>query len=275
MEPIRGTDIEIKIGETIICYDDLGNGEIPIIFIHGFPFNKSSWRPQLEFLQTVHRVIAYDIRGFGKSTAGKADASIDLFADDLIHFMDALQIKTAIVCGLSMGGYILLNAAHRYQERFEGLILCDTQCNADSSEGKEKRYDNIRKIENDGLQEYAIGSLKNLLCKHTFENNPNLVTSVHNTILSSNPKSVTTTLKALAERNDSCSILSEISQMTLIVCGQEDAITPPAKAQFLNEEIKNSSLVLIDQAGHLSNLEQPAEFNEAIEKFITTTLNRF
>jgi len=275
MDVISGSEINIKIGDATICYDDFGTSEIPIIFIHGFPFNKETWHPQVEFLRARHRVIAFDIRGFGKSTSGKEEASIGLFADDLIDFMDALQIKKAIVCGLSMGGYILLNAAHRYPERFEGLVLCDTQCNPDTAEGREKRFESIKKIEAEGLGDYADTSVKNLFCKNTFDNNKKLVSDIHETILTTAPSAITSTLAALAHRSDTCPILSEISLMTLIICGKEDVITPPAKAEILNTGIKNSSLVIIEEAGHLSNLEQVDEFNHAMGKFITKTLNRF
>ena len=275
MDVISGSEINIKIGDATICYDDFGTSEIPIIFIHGFPFNKETWQPQVEFLRARHRVIAYDIRGFGKSTSGKEESSIGLFADDLIDFMDALQIKKAIVCGLSMGGYILLNAAHRYPERFEGLVLCDTQCNPDTAEGREKRFDSIKKIEAEGLGDYADASVKNLFCKNTFDTNKKLVSDIHETILTTSPNAITSTLSALANRSDTCPILSEISLMTLIICGKEDVITPPAKAEILNTGIKNSSLVIIEEAGHLSNLEQVDEFNHALGKFITKTLNRF
>src|SRR5436190_14766841 len=111
---ITGKDISITINGITISYDDLGVGQVPIIFIHGFPFDKSSWQPQVEHLKSSHRVIAYDIRGFGKSTSDTETASITLFADDLIEFMDALEINKAILCGLSMGGYIVLNAVRRY-----------------------------------------------------------------------------------------------------------------------------------------------------------------
>ncbi|MBK6990197.1 MAG: alpha/beta fold hydrolase [Bacteroidetes bacterium] len=275
MDVISGSEINIKIGDATICYDDFGTSEIPIIFIHGFPFNKETWQPQVEFLRARHRVIAYDIRGFGKSTSGKEESSIGLFADDLIDFMDALQIKKAIVCGLSMGGYILLNAAHRYPERFEVLVLCDTQCNPDTAEGREKRFDSIKKIEAEGLGDYADASVKNLFCKNTFDTNKKLVSDIHETILTTSPSAISATLSALANRSDTCPILSEISLMTLIICGKEDVITPPAKAEILNTGIKNSSLVIIEEAGHLSNLEQVDEFNHALGKFITKTLNRF
>src|SRR5436190_15455342 len=106
-----GSDLLIKLKDVTVCYDDLGRGPVPVLFIHGFPLDKSSWKPQLESLQSTHRVIAYDIRGFGKSTTGKVKASIRLFPDDLISLLDALHIPKITACGLSMGGYILLDAA--------------------------------------------------------------------------------------------------------------------------------------------------------------------
>ena len=148
-------------GETF-SYSDVGQEDIPVIFIHGFPFDKMMWQSQLDFLKTKHRVIAYDIRGFGKSTNDVTSFSMNLFADDLIAFMNTLQIEKAIICGLSMGGYIALNAVHRFAERFAGLILCDTQCIADSVEAKEKRYKTIEQIAAIGLNDFAEGFVKNV-----------------------------------------------------------------------------------------------------------------
>jgi 3-oxoadipate enol-lactonase len=275
MELIRGTEIYITVDNVRVCYNDSGDSPIPIMFIHGFPFNKDSWQPQVDFLRERHRVITYDVRGFGKSELGDDEASIIQYADDLIGLMDALEIPKAIVCGLSMGGYILMNAVHRYPDRFEGIILADTQCNADSPEAKEKRYQSIDKINTDGTNEYADASVKNLFCKNTIESNTELVNNIREVIVSTPPVSITSTLEALAKRPEACAFLNEISCFTLIICGKEDSITPVAKAEFLNTSIKNSTLVIIDNAGHLSNLENPEEFNHAMGKFITKTLARF
>src|ERR1700749_5009267 len=136
----KGNDITVQANGIAVCYDDLGIGNTPILFIHGFPFDKSSWQLQLDYLKSSHRVIAYDLRGFGKSSTGNEKPSMDLFADDLVQLMNILQIDKVVACGLSMGGYILLNAVNRYTERFEAIVLSDTQCIADTSEGKEKRY---------------------------------------------------------------------------------------------------------------------------------------
>jgi pimeloyl-ACP methyl ester carboxylesterase len=264
----KGKDINVNLKGVTICCDDFGSGNIPIIFIHGFPFDKSSWEPQMEFLKHTHRVLAYDIRGFGKSTLGEENMTISLFADDLVELMDVLQINKAVACGLSMGGYILLNAVNRYPERFEALILSDTQCIADSPEGKEKRYKTIDQINEEGLKDFAEGFVKNVFCPDSLENKKELVEKIKDIILTTSSITITGTLSALAQRPEMCSTLNEILIPVLILCGEEDTITPMSKSEFLNHNIANSQLHSIDKAGHLSNLEQPEEFNRYLTPFI-------
>jgi pimeloyl-ACP methyl ester carboxylesterase len=262
-------DKTFQVNGVVLSYDDQGIGHLPILFIHGFPFDKSMWQPQLDFFRRTHRVIAYDIRGFGKSTAGTEEVSISLFADDLINLLDALQINKAIVCGLSMGGYILLNAISRYPERFEAIILSDTQCIADSDAAKEKRYTTIQQIEAGGLEDFVKGFVKNIFCEETLNDKNDLVEKIKNVILSTDTKTITGTLIAIAQRREMCSSLKDIKVPSLILCGKEDTITPPDQAQFLQCNILNSRLYSIDKAGHLSNLEQPDEFNQHISNFIS------
>src|SRR4051812_48142046 len=161
MEPhCSGYNLTLKVDNITFNYDDQGQGEIPVILIHGFPFNKIMWKPQVSFLKENYRVIAYDIRGFGRSMMGEKDFSIDLFANDLISFMNEMKIEKAIICGLSMGGYIVLNAVIRFPERFEKLILADTQCIADAPEAKENRYKTIKRVEEEGVADFAEGFIK-------------------------------------------------------------------------------------------------------------------
>jgi pimeloyl-ACP methyl ester carboxylesterase len=268
MEKPTGNDITIKANGISINFDDLGTHGTPIIFIHGFPFDKSMWNPQMDFLKSTRRVIAYDIRGYGKSTPGNEDASISLYADDLIQFMNMLQINKAIVCGLSMGGYILLNAINRYPQRFSSIILCDTQCISDNPASKEKRYKTIELIEGGGIKEFTDGFIKNIFFEGTLNNKKDIVNKIESTVLSTSTESIISTLRALANRDDSCSTLSQISVPTLIICGKEDKITPVAQSEFLNKNIPNSKLNIIPDAGHLSNLEQPEEFNKILSAFL-------
>jgi len=260
-------ELSVKVNDITISYEEAGKG-FPLIFIHGFPFSKDTWQPQVEFLKKHYRVIAYDIRGFGNSTMGNEIISMDLFATDLVRFMDALQINKAIVCGLSMGGYILMNAVSRFPERFEAIILSDTQCIADSEETKEKRYKTIAQIEAQGLEEFAEGYVKNIFSADSIINRKEIVEQVKQLILTTSPKTITATLKALAERRESCNLLKQVTVPALILCGKDDTVTPLSQSELMFNTIKDSKLKTIENASHMSNLEQAEIFNEHIHNFL-------
>lgn len=264
----KGKNISIQANGITILYDDLGEGPVPIIFLHGFPFDKSTFQSQMEFLQETNRVIAYDIRGFGGSGSDYEKASISLYADDLIHFMDALEIKKAMVCGFSMGGYILLNAVNRYPERFASLVLCDTQCIADSSEAKERRIKLIREIESTGLDSFAADFTTSIFFQRTRIEKPHLIEEYKKKIRSNDVSSITEGLTALTQRYEMCSWLRKITVPTLILCGKEDRVTPPIQSEFMHNKIANSQLYMIPNAGHMANIEQPEEFNERLINFV-------
>ncbi len=127
----------------------------PIVLIHGFPFSHEMWSPQIAFLEKKLRVIAYDVRGHGKSDVGDGQYTLELFVDDLIGLLDHLKIEKAVLCGLSMGGYIALRAIERNPERWHALVLCDTSSQADSNEAKLRRAATIRAIKREGVKPFA------------------------------------------------------------------------------------------------------------------------
>jgi len=262
-------NLSIHVNGISVSYKDSGKHTLAIIFVHGFPFNKSTWEPQYNFLKETHRVIIYDLPGFGESAMGAEESSIHFYADHLVKFMDTLQIKKGIVCGLSMGGYILLNAVERYPERFEALILCDTQCLADTAEGKLKRMDTIGDIKKSGLISFADGFLKKAFSKQSLEIKKYLVEKIKNVILGTAPETITSALQALAERKETCIGLKNIFVPTLILCGEEDLLTPIPLSEFLFNTIPNSELHIIKKAGHLCNLEEPDIFNDHLHNFIS------
>ena len=259
------------INNLFINYSDEGDHGSPvIIFIHGFPFNKSMWNLQVESLKDNYRLITYDIRGHGNSDAGNEDFSIKLFADDLIGLMDALKIERATLCGLSMGGYIALSAAEKHRKRFDALILADTQCIADSPEAREKRKKAIDSIRENGVAKYAEESVKNLFASESFTTRVKEITDVREMIVKTSEESIISTLLALSERKETCHILSEIEVPVLIMVGNEDKLTPPDAARFMHEKIKGSLLKIIDHAGHVSNLENPGDFNIGLREFMSS-----
>ena len=265
---MTGMNLILNINNLNLSYDDVGEGNIPIIFLHGFPFDKSMWAKQLDFFATTNRVIAIDIRGFGKSTDETTPLSIDLFSDDLMLFMNQLNISKAIICGLSMGGFIALNAQARFPDRFEAIILCDTQCIADTIEVKLNRYQTIDEIALNGTLNFNEAFIKKVFCKNSFTNKQEIVTQLRSVVMANPEQIIVNGLKALAERSETCSTLSEINIPTLIICGREDEVTPLEQSEFLHISIKASALHIIDDAGHVSNIEQPEEFNNEVSKFL-------
>lgn len=265
----KGYDLTIPVNDFNLSYDDLGEGGIPVIFLHGYPFSKAMWKQQLEFLQATNRVIACDVRGFGKSTYEQSSLSIDLFADDLLTFMYKLHIEKAIICGLSMGGYIALNAMKRFPGHFEALILCDTQCIADSPAVKEKRYKVIDDINVNGVKNFNEEFIKSVFHKDTLSNKKELVETLRTVVFANSQQIITAGLVALAERSETCSTLGAIDIPTLIICGREDEVTPLAQSDFMHQLIEGSIMHVIDDAGHVSNLEQPDEFNQQLLDFLT------
>src|SRR5688572_5481866 len=264
-----GNNIGIVINNLRVSYSDHGPNDAPvIIFIHGFPFNKSMWNVQMDALKDNYRVIGYDIRGHGNSDPGNDEFFIELFVNDLLRLLEKLGIEKSILCGLSLGGYIALNAVLKDPGRFDGLILNDTQCIADTPEIKENRCIAIIRIKEKGVEQYADESIKKLFSPGSITSNKNVIADVKAMIINTPKQTLYKTLHALAERKETCNRLQEINIPVLIMVGKEDKLTPIAAAQHMHEKILNSKLEIIQHAGHLSNLENPTAFNTHLVHFL-------
>lgn len=264
----KGRDLSVPINYFNMSYDDLGEGDLPIIFLHGFPFDKSMWKNQLEALAPFYRVIACDIRGFGKSKDEITSFSIDLFSIDLARFMCALGIKKAVVCGLSMGGYIALNFQKKYPELVEALILCDTQCISDPNDVKEGRLLEIADIEENGPAAFNEKLIKKVFHRDSLINKRDTVEEMTKVVNANSTHIIAEGLRALAARGETCSSLSEIPVPTLIICGREDKVTPVEQSEYMYRATERSAFKVIDNAGHVSNLDQPEAFNQHLKDFM-------
>ena len=260
----------VLVNGTRLYYTDTGDKKSTntITLIHGFPFNHEMWNPQIELLKKNHRVIAYDIRGHGKSEVGDGQYSIELFVDDLIGLLDHLGIERTIICGLSMGGYIALRAVERNPERFKALVLCDTSSLADSNEAKLKRVTSIKTIKNVGLDVFAEGFVKAVFSPKSLSAQISAVKIIKNMILSNSELGICGTLLALAGRTDTTDSLSKIKIPTLILVGENDNVTPLKLSQLMQENIPNSDFHVIKDAAHMSNLENTDEFNQHLLNFL-------
>jgi 3-oxoadipate enol-lactonase len=264
-----GDNIKIQINDILVNYNDNGPLLAPaIIFVHGFPFNKNIFDLQAEMFKSNYRVVTYDVRGHGQTSRGDRKPDIELLGSDLISLMDALDIDRAIVCGLSMGGYIALDAVLRFPKRFNGLVLSGTRCASDDERAKEQRFASIDVIIEKGKDVYADESLKKLFAPVSFTGRREEVKATRNMIIETPVDVINNTLIALAERKETCSRLREIDIPSLILVGKEDKVTPLSEAKYLQSQINGSFLEVIEYAGHLANLENTHDYNAALKNFI-------
>ena len=251
-----------------LYYSESGNPQAPALFlIHAFPLTHSMWEEQLETLKN-YRVIRYDLRGLGKSKVSQLQLSLEDHVDDLLKLQAYLEIEKAIWCGLSLGGYIALRALEKYPERCKALILCDTKSAADGNEGKLKRIQAIRMLQNDGLENFAKKSAPSLLSENTLKNKPAVEEKVKSMILEQSPEAIISAQFAMLSRTDTSASLAKIKVPTLILSGEKDALISPSEQMEMQTNIPQAQFELIAQAGHLSNLEEPKLFNEKIEAFL-------
>jgi len=256
----------IRIGDISISYlsKEPPAPKHTMVFVHGFPFNKNMWIPQLEALPADIAVIAMDVRGHGNSTVGHGFFSIDVFAKDLLVFLRKLGIGKAVLCGVSMGGYIALRAHQLQPEAFSGLILSDTNSLADDNAAKLRRFDSIQSVLKHGKRAFSIGFVNNVFSKKSLTENKAAVDLIKSSIRRNTESSICATLLALASRTDTTDSLKEIAVPTLVIRGAEDSITTKAQSDILVSGIPGATYVEIPGCGHLPNLEDPEQFNQAI-----------
>lgn len=241
-----------------------------LLFVHAFPLSHRMWDGQAEYFKNDYRVITYDTRGFGESREGSGYYTIDSHADDLFSIIDELKLEKPVATGLSMGGYILLRAAEREQDRFKVLIFCDTRAEADSNEGKLNRAKQIKQIGSGGRKDFLNMFAEILLGESTKKDTAKAqVMKIIRAIMDEqNSSALEAGLLAMASRTDTTAFLEKIHVPSLIIVGEEDKLTPPELSASMNKNINKSILAVIPKAGHLSNIENPQAFNRSIEDFI-------
>lgn len=248
--------------------DDTGQGR-PVVLLHGFPLDRRMWRPQVEALRAAYRVIVPDQRGFGNSPPFDGPPSIDRMADDVAALLDALGITEPVaVGGLSMGGYVALAFARRHPQRLRALILADTRAEPDNAEGKANRDRLIAAAAEHGVAAVLDAMLPKLLGEPTRSQRPEVVEEIRQIAAAQSVAAIQDGLRALRDRPDATPTLGAIRVPALVLVGSEDVLTPPSMAQTLAQGIRGARLQIISGAGHLANLEKPAEFNAAVRAFL-------
>jgi pimeloyl-ACP methyl ester carboxylesterase len=239
-----------------------------IIFVHGFPYDHTMWKAQLDVLSEKYFCVTYDIRGLGESPASEGQFTMESFVDDLEIIINELKLNKPVICGLSMGGYISLRAIERMQSKFSAAILCDTRSEADNNEGKFKRAAAIKRINTEGLTPFTKDFVTNCFGDHYKENNKEDFEKRIAKSSAFDPVGVKGSLLAMLGRNDTTDYLNKIKIPALIICGEFDALTPPVVMKPLADKINGAEFVVIKNCGHMSPIENSKEVNKAIMEFL-------
>ena len=245
----------------IMSYREFGEGA-PVVLLHAFPLDGRMFEPQAEAL--AGRLITPDFPGFGRSPRAPAQPDMRYYAEGVRGLLDRLELERVVLGGVSMGGYVVFECLRLFPERISGLILADTRPEPDSEEIRESRKEMARRVAEEGVGALVELQMGRLLAPDTLENNARVVEKVRAMILESNPNGVVAALGAMRERPDSTALLQKIEVLSLVIGGEEDAISSPEVMGAMAEKIPASRHVTLPRAGHLANLEAPEGFNAAV-----------
>lgn len=245
-----------------LSYESRGEGPV-LLLLHAFPFDRRMWSEEVARLSTGRRVIAVDLRGCGQSPLW-GEPTVDDFADDVAALLDALGIPMATVCGLSMGGYVGLALVERHRARVAALILADTRAAADTEVGRAAREATMREVRQHGIAQFLDGVPERLLSRHASEDLRQRVRD----LCVDRADTILAATRALAHRPDRTALLGRIDCPTLVVCGGEDTTATAPEMRAMAQAIPDAEYVEIAGVGHLSNLEAPDRFDEAVARFL-------
>ncbi|SKD09233.1 Pimeloyl-ACP methyl ester carboxylesterase [Chitinophaga ginsengisegetis] len=257
----------MKIRGINVVYDDYGSGET-IVFIHGQPFNRSMWDPQVAAFKSGYRLIVPDLRGYGESEIPSGITLLDELALDIIHLLEALKITKATFVGLSMGGQVVFELYRLAPHLCNALVLADTDAKSESAQSYQARLQLSKDLVEKGMSFYTDQHLHQFLGKTTMAEKPSVVADLRHMMVTTNPLGASLVQRGRAERRDHTLMLPDIHCPVLIVVGEEDGFTPVAVAKGMQEHIKHAQLVVIKDASHMPNMEQPEIFNRHLELFL-------
>lgn len=246
-----------------LSHREVGAGEA-LVLLHAFPLSSAMWLGQREGLAHTCRVVTPDQRGFGGSVLGDDEPSLDRCADDLAALLDRLGLDRVVLGGLSMGGYVAMAFLRAHADRVSGLLLADTKATADPPEAVARRLDVAGRVLTEGSSALVDTVLPTLLGATTRASRPAVEARVRGLVLSAPPAAVAWAQRAMAARPDSLELLGSVRVPAVVVVGEEDALSPVADARAMVDALPQGRLVVLPGAGHLSAVETPETFTDAV-----------
>jgi pimeloyl-ACP methyl ester carboxylesterase len=249
-----------------LAYEDEGDAgpsrPLPLVLVHGHPFDRTMWHPQITAFAASRRVVAPDLRGYGASPVVPGTTPLSAFADDIEALLDRLGIGDFVLGGLSMGGQIAMECYRLFPHRARGLLLADTFPAAETPEGRHHRNAMADRLLREGMAGYAEEVLFRMVAPYA---DAEAVAHVRRMMTATDPAGAAAALRGRAERPDYRELLTRVTVPALVVVGADDTYTPVSDAEAMHAALPDSVLHVVDGAAHLPNLERPDEFNKALE----------
>jgi 3-oxoadipate enol-lactonase len=263
-----GDDVQrITVNGVNLAVEVRGAGPA-ILFIHGYPLDRTIWREQIRALDGFRR-IAPDLRGMGQSDAPDLGYSMSIYAADLAALLDTLGVNEVVLCGLSMGGYVALEFVRQWRARVRGLVLMDTRAEADTPEVRRGRDAAAATAKERGASAIADTMLPKVLAPGTLARRPDLAEGMRALMSSTPVAGIVGALAAMRDREGSESLLPTLAGVpALIVVGEADTLTPPDQARAMAKSIPGARIAIIPGAGHLPPVEQPETTTERLREFL-------
>lgn len=252
-----------------LAYEDKGAdtspGHLPLVLVHGHPFDRTMWTPQWEAFAPARRVIAPDLRGYGASPVTPGMTPLSRFAEDIEELLDELKVDAFVLAGLSMGGQIAMECYARFGSRVRGLVLADTFPEPETSAGRTARNAMADRLLTEGMRGYADEVLEKMVAPYA---DPAVKAHVHRMMTATPPEGAAAALRGRAERPDYRPLLTRVTVPALVVVGADDEFTPVSDAEAMHAALPDSVLRVIEGSAHMPNLERAEEFNAALREFL-------
>jgi pimeloyl-ACP methyl ester carboxylesterase len=256
----------VEIAGRTVRYLEAGTGQ-PLVLLHAFPLSADMWRPQLAAPPEGWRLLAPDLRGLGPAGSAAA-ATLSDMARDVAGWLDALRVDRAAIGGLSMGGYVTFALFRMAPERFTSIILANTKATADTAEGRAARDTMSALVRAGGPPAVAGEMIPKLLGRTSRESRPRLAATLRSLIEVNSTDGIDGAIQAMKGRPDSTDLLQRIGRPTLVIAGEEDVLIPLSESEAMHRLLPRSSFVPLPRSGHLSSLETPEDFSEALAGFL-------
>jgi 3-oxoadipate enol-lactonase len=244
-----------------LSYSEVGSGS-PLVLVHGFPLERSTWDEVAAILSPDMRVILPDLRGYGQSPVTGSVYSMHLLANDLAGLIDRLNLGKVVLAGHSMGGYVALAFAQAYPERLAGLAMVTSQAAADPPDHKEGRMKLADEVEKRGTIAVVEASLAR------YSPNPDVLERTKTVMLRANPLAVAGSLRGMAERSDMSGFLTTLKIPALVIAGEADELIAVGKSEEMFSSLPNGRLVLVPGGGHMVMWEAPQIVAQALASLV-------